>query len=92
MLLQFFVTGFFLVQDLLLIYIFFEGAVLPMFILIGRWGSGASRINASYYFLLYTVLGSAPMLYGICSIYVAVGTTSLPVLYSCAAFSEASQA
>lgn len=79
-LLQFFVSGFFLAQDLLSMYVFFEASVLPMFLLIGRWGSGNARVEASYYFLMYTVAGSSLMLYAIASIYLALGTVSFEQL------------
>ena len=48
-------------QDLFLFYIFFEGGLIPMYLIIGIWG-GAERINASYKFFLYTLLGSVLML------------------------------
>lgn len=67
-------------QDLLFLYVFFEAAIIPMYLLIGRWGSGAARVIASYYFLMYTVVGSALMLYAISSIHLALGTTSFEVL------------
>ena len=53
--------GTFAAQDLFLFYIFFEGGLIPMFLIIGIWG-GANRIYASYKFFLYTLLGSVLML------------------------------
>ena len=72
-------VGVFAAQDLFLFYIFFEGGLIPMYLIIGVWG-GAERIKASYKFFLYTFLGSVLML--IAMIYMAVtsGTTSIPEL------------
>jgi NADH-quinone oxidoreductase subunit M len=53
--------GVFAAQDLLLFYIFFEGGLIPMYLIIGVWG-GAERIKASYKFFLYTLFGSVLML------------------------------
>ena len=53
--------GVFAAQDLFLFYIFFEGGLIPMYLIIGIWG-GAERIKASYKFFLYTLLGSVLML------------------------------
>ena len=55
------VIGVFTSLDLFLFYIFFEGTLVPMFIIIGVWG-GANRIYAAYKFFLYTLLGSVLML------------------------------
>ncbi len=49
--------GVFFAQDIFLFYIFFEGGLIPMYLIIGIWG-GAERIYASYKFFLYTLLGS----------------------------------
>ena len=55
--------GTFASTDLFLFYVFFEGGLIPMFLIIGIWG-GARRIYASYKFFLYTLLGSVLMLVG----------------------------
>jgi NADH-quinone oxidoreductase subunit M len=55
----------FSVRDLLLFYIFFEGVLIPMFIIIGIWGSRERKIRASYMFFLYTLFGSVLMLLSI---------------------------
>ena len=62
------IIGAFAAQDLFLFYIFFEGGLIPMYLIIGIWG-GAERIKASYKFFLYTLLGSVLML--IAMIYMA---------------------
>ena len=55
------IMGSFAAQDLFLFYIFFEGGLIPMYLIIGVWG-GAERIKASYKFFLYTLFGSVLML------------------------------
>jgi len=71
--------GVFAAQDLFLFYIFFEGGLIPMYLIIGIWG-GAERIKASYKFFLYTLLGSVLMLIAILYMVTAAHTTSIPVL------------
>ena len=61
LLMQALMIGVFTAQDLLLFYIFFEGGLIPMYLIIGIWG-GAERIKASYKFFLYTLAGSVLML------------------------------
>ncbi len=56
--------GVFCAQDIMLFYVFFEGGLIPMFILIGVWG-GARRVYAAFKFFLYTLLGSLLMLVAI---------------------------
>jgi NADH-quinone oxidoreductase subunit M len=55
------ITGVFTSLDLFLFYIFFEGGLVPMFLIIGIWG-GKNRVYAAYKFFLYTLLGSILML------------------------------
>jgi NADH-quinone oxidoreductase subunit M len=73
------IMGAFAAQDLFLFYVFFEGGLIPMYLIIGIWG-GAEKIKASYKFFLYTLLGSVLML--IAMIYMAgtAHTTSIPEL------------
>jgi NADH-quinone oxidoreductase subunit M len=59
--LDFFLIGTFCVLDLLLFYIFFESVLIPMFFIVGVWGSRERKILAAYYFFLYTLLGSVVM-------------------------------
>ncbi|NDW06533.1 NADH-quinone oxidoreductase subunit M [Jiella pacifica] len=73
------VIGVFCALDLVLFYIFFEGGLIPMFLIIGVWG-GKRRIYASYKFFLYTFLGSVLMLIAIMAMYWNAGTTSIPDL------------
>jgi proton-translocating NADH-quinone oxidoreductase chain M len=78
--LDFFLIGTFCVLDLLLFYIFFESVLIPMFLIVGVWGSRDRKILAAYYFFLYTLLGSVLMLLSILYIYYHVGTTDYEVL------------
>ena len=73
------VIGVFTSLDLFLFYIFFEGTLVPMFIIIGVWG-GQNRIYAAYKFFLYTLLGSVLMLLAMLWMANEAGTTSIPAL------------
>lgn len=70
----------FVVLDLLLFYVFFESVLIPLFIIIGIWGAGYSRIRASFLFFLYTLFGSLWMLLAIMVIYYNYGTTDLQAI------------
>jgi NADH-quinone oxidoreductase subunit M len=72
-------TGAFSALDLLLFYIFFEGGLIPMFLIIGIWG-GPRRVYASFKFFLYTLVGSVLMLLAIMAMYWNAGTTDIPTL------------
>jgi NADH-quinone oxidoreductase subunit M len=71
--------GVFAAQDLFLFYIFFEGGLIPMYLIIGIWG-GAERIKASYKFFLYTLFGSVLMLIAMLFMVLKAGTSSIPAL------------
>ena len=71
--------GVFCALDLLLFYLFFEGGLIPMFLIIGIWG-GKRRIYASFKFFLYTLVGSLLMLLAIMAMYGVAGTTDITVL------------
>ena len=71
--------GVFCALDLFLFYIFFEGGLIPMFLIIGVWG-GKNRVYAAYKFFLYTLLGSVLMLAAILAMIGIAGTTSIPEL------------
>ncbi|MEQ8745241.1 NADH-quinone oxidoreductase subunit M [Pyruvatibacter sp.] len=71
--------GVFCALDLVLFYLFFEAALIPMFLIIGVWG-GAQRVYASFKFFLYTLLGSVLMLLAIMAMYWTAGTTDIPTL------------
>jgi len=72
-------TGAFSALDLLLFYVFFEGGLIPMFLIIGIWG-GPRRVYASFKFFLYTLVGSVLMLLAIMAMYWNAGTTDIPTL------------
>ena len=80
LLIEFFLIGVFCVLDLLFFYIFFESILIPMFLVVGIWGSRERKMLASYYFFLYTLLGSVVMLLSILYIYLQVGTTDYEIL------------
>ena len=75
--LETFMVGMFCALDLALFYIFFEGVLIPMFLIIGVWG-GKRRVYAAFKFFLYTLLGSVLMLLAIIALYWQAGTTDLP--------------
>jgi proton-translocating NADH-quinone oxidoreductase chain M len=77
---EFFLIGVFCVLDLLLFYIFFESVLIPMFLIIGLWGSRERKIRAAYFFFLYTLSGSILMLLAILYIYFQSGTTDYEIL------------
>ena len=90
LILEFLLIGTFCVLDLLLFYIFFESVLIPMFLIVGIWGSRERKTLAAYYFFLYTLLGSVLMLLSILYIYYQVGTTDYEVLLTFS-FSEIEQ-
>ena len=71
--------GTFSALDLVLFYLFFEGGLIPMFLIIGVWG-GPRRVYASFKFFLYTLAGSVLMLLAIMAMYWQSGTTDITVL------------
>ena len=72
-------VGTFCALDLVLFYVFFEGTLIPMFLIIGVWG-GPRRVYASFKFFLYTFGGSVLMLLAIMAMYWQAGTTDIPTL------------
>lgn len=80
LIMEFFLIGVFSVLDLLLFYIFFESILIPMYLIVGVWGSRARKIRAAYFFFLYTLLGSVLMLLSILYIYYQVGITDYEIL------------
>jgi NADH-quinone oxidoreductase subunit M len=71
--------GVFVSLDIVLFYLFFEGGLIPMFLIIGVWG-GARRVYASFKFFLYTLLGSVLMLVAVMAMYITAGTSDIPRL------------
>ena len=72
--------GVFCSLDLVIFYLFFEGGLIPMFLIIGIWG-GDRRVYSAFKFFLYTLLGSVLMLVAIIYIYWITGTTDVEKLY-----------
>jgi len=79
LLLETLMIGVFTALDIFLFYVFFEGGLIPMYLLIGVWG-GVNRVYASFKFFLYTLLGSVLMLVAVLYMYVETGTTDIPAL------------
>lgn len=71
-----FMLGVFSSLDLVIFYLFFEGGLIPMFLIIGIWG-GQKRVYSAFKFFLFTLLGSVLMLIAIISIYWITGTTDV---------------
>jgi NADH-quinone oxidoreductase subunit M len=69
-------VGIFCSLDFIVFYIFFEGVLIPMFLIIGVWG-GENRIYSAFKFFLYTLLGSVLMLLAILAIYLRTGSTDI---------------
>ncbi|WP_315923647.1 NADH-quinone oxidoreductase subunit M [Mesorhizobium sp. SP-1A] len=81
LLLETLMIGVFCALDIVLFYVFFEGGLIPMFIIIGVWG-GKRRVYASFKFFLYTLLGSVLMLLAIMAMFYQSGTTDITTLLS----------
>ena len=79
LLLETFMIGMFCALDLVLFYVFFEGVLIPMFLIIGIWG-GKRRIYATFKLFLYTFFGSVLMLIGLIVLYHNTGTTDIVTL------------
>ncbi len=72
-------VGMFCALDMVLFYVFFEGVLMPMFLIIGIWGGGR-RVYSAFKFFLYTLTGSVLLLVAILAMYLQVGTTDIPTL------------
>lgn len=77
--LEAFMIGTFCALDAVLFYVFFEGVLIPMFLIIGVWG-GARRVYSAFKFFLYTLFGSVLMLLALLALYIHAGTTDIPTL------------
>ena len=80
LLLESLMIGVFCSLDLVIFYLFFEGGLIPMFLIIGIWG-GERRVYSAFKFFLFTLLGSVLMLVAIITIYWLTGTTDVEKLY-----------
>jgi NADH-quinone oxidoreductase subunit M len=72
-------VGTFCALDFVVFYVFFEGVLIPMFLIIGVWG-GQRRVYSAFKFFLFTLLGSVLMLLAILAMYGQAGTTDIPTL------------
>ena len=70
-------VGMFCALDFVVFYMFFEGVLIPMYLIIGVWG-GPRRVYAAFKFFLYTLLGSVLMLLAILEIYLRFDSTDIP--------------
>ena len=77
--LETFMIGVFCSLDLVLFYLFFEGGLIPMFLIIGIWG-GERRVYSTFKFFLYTLAGSVFMLLAIIYIFITAGNTDVSYL------------
>ena len=82
LLLEFLLIQVFSVIDIFLFYIYFESVLIPMFLIIGIWGSRNRKIRAAYQFFLYTLVGSLLMLIALVLIYFKTGTTDVQILWN----------
>jgi proton-translocating NADH-quinone oxidoreductase chain M len=71
----------FSILDLILFYVFFERVLIPIFLIIGFWGSRENKIRAAYLFFLYTLFGSVLILLAILYLYFETGTRDYQLLY-----------
>ena len=72
-------VGMFCAMDFVLFYVFFEGVLIPMFLIIGIWGGGR-RVYSAFKLFLYTLTGSVLLLVALLAMYFQVGTTDIPEL------------
>lgn len=79
LLLESLVIGVFCALDMVLFYLFFEGMLIPMYLIIGIWG-GNQRVYAAYKFFLYTLAGSVLFLLAMLYLYFMFGTTDIPTM------------
>ncbi len=78
---EFILLNFFLVLDLVFFFIFFESVLIPMFLLIGCFGSRRRRVHATFQFFLFTMFGSFFMLIAFLIIYLHEGSTDFQIFY-----------
>lgn len=70
----------FTILDVLMFYVFFESILIPMFLIIGFWGSGRRKVRSGFFFFFYTLLGSVLMLLSIIFIYINIGSFNYLIL------------
>nr|ATX69087.1 NADH dehydrogenase subunit 4 [Phataginus tricuspis] len=67
-------------SEMIMFYILFETTLVPTLIIITRWGNQTERLNAGYYFLFYTMVGSLPLLVILIHTQNTMGTLNLLLL------------
>jgi NADH-quinone oxidoreductase subunit M len=82
LLLEFLLFLTFSILNLFLFYIFFEFILVPIYLIIGIWGSREKKIRASYLLFFYTLCGSLPLLMSILYIDKVVGSSNFEFLVS----------
>lgn len=75
-----FLTLSFCVTNLLFFFVFFESVLIPMFLIIGLWGTRQQKMKAAYYFFFFTLFGSFFLLYGIYEVYTYTGSLEYEIL------------
>ena len=70
-------VGMFCALDFVVFYVFFEGVLIPMYLIIGVWG-GPRRVYSAVKFFLYTLTGSVLMLLALLAMWYHAGTTDIP--------------
>jgi len=80
LLLEIFLILSFAALDLISFFIFFESILIPMFFIVGIWGSRERRIRAAFLLFLYTLFGSIFLFFSLLILFFDVGTTSFSVL------------
>jgi NADH-quinone oxidoreductase subunit M len=78
--LEFLLLNVFSSLDIFFFYLFFEGVLIPMFLIIGIWGSRQRKIHAAYQFFFFTFFGSILLLIAFVIIYLHVGTTNIEII------------
>lgn len=79
-LLEIFLILSFSALDIVSFFIFFESILIPMFFIIGVWGSRQRRVRASFLFFIYTLFGSLFLFFSLLILYYDTGTTSFSLL------------
>lgn len=68
------VLGVFTVENVLWFYVYFESVLIPMYVMVGRYGSRERKVRAGYYLFIYTLLGSVFMMIGMIIMYLEIGS------------------
>lgn len=88
LLIELFLIIVFSILDIVIFYIFFESILIPMFFIIGIWGSRTRKLKAAYQFFMYTLIGSLFMLLAMFYIFFETGTTDFQILNTIIFFEE----